>query len=118
MHNINQARILLRSSRRRGWEALDEMFRILFPLYHVYIDHGKDQYQAFPFRTSLSSRITDPGLQVYRIDYNIPANPPLSVRRLVDELVQLAGGYYLGKAQWRWWWGCWQTMFVRQLPAR
>ena len=53
--------------------------------------------EAFPFRTSLAPSILDPELQVLRLDYDSPENPPL-IRRVVDELVAIEDGVYLGRA--------------------
>ena len=39
----------------------------------------------------------DPGVEVLRIDYDLPENPPL-LRRIVDELVAVQPGVYLGQA--------------------
>jgi hypothetical protein len=39
-----------------------------------------------------------------KIDYNLNENPPLTVRRVLDELVELADDFYLGKAHVRWGW--------------
>jgi hypothetical protein len=39
------------------------------------------------------------------LDYNLEGNPRLSVRRVLDELVQVDTAYYLGKAHLKWWWG-------------
>jgi hypothetical protein len=47
---------------------------------------------------------------VLKIDYDRPGNPRLSIRRVLDELVQLDGGLYLGKAHLKWWWGRWQMV--------
>jgi hypothetical protein len=48
--------------------------------------------------------------EVLKIDYDLDSNPRLSIRRVLDELVQVAPGEYLGKAHLRWWWGAWQTV--------
>ena len=48
-----------------------------------------------------------------KIDYDLPENPSLTVRRVLDELIQLDEGLYLGKAHVRWWWSSrnsWQTV--------
>jgi hypothetical protein len=47
---------------------------------------------------------------VLKIDYDLDSNPKLSVRRVLDELVQLSEGLYLGKAHVKWYWGKWQTV--------
>jgi hypothetical protein len=47
---------------------------------------------------------------VLKIDYDLPQNPAFSIRRVLDELVQVADGVYLGKAHVKWWWGAWQPV--------
>jgi len=55
--------------------------------------HG---YRAFPFRTSIQRGLIDP-INVLRLDYDLPENPEI-VRRVLDELVEVDEGNYLGKA--------------------
>lgn len=60
---------------------------------------GETEYggiHAFPFKTSVEKGLKDP-LKVFRLDYNIPSNPP-RVRKVIDELVQVGKDAYLGKA--------------------
>ncbi len=66
--------------------------------------------RAFAFRTTLGPGRTDPDRQVLKIDYDLPVNPQASVRRLLDELVQIGDSLYLGKAHLKWWWGRWQLV--------
>jgi hypothetical protein len=40
-----------------------------------------------------------------RIDYDRPDNPAQSIRRIVDEIVEVRDGVYLGKVHFKWWWG-------------
>jgi hypothetical protein len=47
---------------------------------------------------------------VLKIDYDLAENPGLSIRRVLDELVQVDDGFYLGKAHLKWWWGRWQLV--------
>jgi hypothetical protein len=54
-------------------------------------------YRALRFRTAVTSGRLDPGVDVLRIDYDLPENPPL-LRRIVDELVAVQAGVYLGQA--------------------
>ncbi len=84
--------------------------RVYWPGYRDYIDDGPQTYRAFRFRTYFAPGLSDPDRQVLKIDYDLDANPRLSVRRVLDELVQLSEGFYLGKAQMHWWWGRWQTV--------
>ncbi len=56
-----------------------------------------DRIEAFPFRTRVAPGELDPEVSVLKIDYNIEANPNLLIRRILDELVQIDDGIYLGK---------------------
>jgi hypothetical protein len=84
--------------------------RVFWPFYRGYADDGPHTYRAFAFRTRTAPGLFDPDRQVLKIDYDLPANPGLSIRRVLDELVQVAPGVYLGKAHLKWWWGRWQTV--------
>ena len=75
---------------------------VYWPLYRGYMDDGSATYHAFAFRTHLAPGLADPDRQVLKIDYDLPENPAFSIRRVLDELVQLADGVYLGKAHVRW----------------
>ncbi len=57
--------------------------------------------RAYPFRTGVGAGVIDRDRQVLKIDYDLPANPFGLIRRVLDELVELAPGYYLGKAHLR-----------------
>lgn len=89
-----------------------------FPLYRGYRPDTPDTFRAFAFRTYTAPGKSDPDRQVLKIDYDLPGNPRLNVRRVLDELVQLDDGLYLGKAHLKWWWGHWQLIayFSLQLP--
>jgi hypothetical protein len=84
--------------------------RVLWPFYRDYRDDTPGTYRAFPFRTFTGPGLADPDRQVLKIDYDLAANPRLTIRRVLDELVQVAPGEYLGKAHLHWWWGRWQTV--------
>jgi hypothetical protein len=95
---------------------------LLWPGYRGYAQLSPLTYHAFAFRTSVGPGRTDPDRQVLKIDYDLPGNPGLSVRRVLDELVQIGDGLYLGKAHLHWPWGSWQTIayfsLERAVPAR
>jgi hypothetical protein len=84
--------------------------RLMWPLYRDYRDVGPERYHAFAFRTYVGPGKQDPDRKVLKIDYDLSVNPALSVRRVVDELVQIDSGLYLGKAHLKWWWGRWQMV--------
>ena len=74
--------------------------RAVWPRYtpeHV----GPDRVEAFPFRTRIAPGELDPGVDVLKIDYDFEANPDFMIRRILDELVQVAPGRYLGKVLFR-----------------
>lgn len=84
--------------------------RVYWPLYRGYRDDGPQTFRAFAFRTYLAPGRADPDRQVLKIDYNLDENPGGSIRRVLDELVQVADNDYLGKAHLKWWWGWWQLV--------
>ncbi len=52
---------------------------------------------AFRFRTYVGPGAIDPGTETLKIDYDAEENPRLLIRDLLDELVQVVRGAYLGK---------------------
>jgi hypothetical protein len=71
-----------------------------WPEYRIYDDDRPGTVRVFPFRTEIANGIEDEDLRVLRISYGDSPNP-LPVRRMVDEVVELPGGYILGKAHMR-----------------
>lgn len=87
--------------------------RLFNPLYRGFQNDTPATYQAFAFRTYPAPGLLDADQTVLRIDYNLNENTALTVRRVVDELVQVDDQLYLGKAHVHWWWraqGAWQTV--------
>jgi hypothetical protein len=74
--------------------------RIGWPGYRIESDTPPGTVRVFPFKTSISLDIEEEETQVFRLDYADPINP-LPVRRIVDEIVELPGGYMLGKSHMR-----------------
>ncbi len=60
-----------------------------------------DRIEAFPFRTRIAPGEVDPDVDVLKIDYDFEANPSFMIRRILDELVQVDSGFYLGKVLFR-----------------
>jgi hypothetical protein len=83
---------------------------VYWPLYRGYRDDGPQTYRAFAFHTRVAPGLADPDRQVLKIEYDLDGNPGLSIRRVLDELVQVADDVYLGKAHLKWWWGRWQLV--------
>ncbi len=74
--------------------------RVLWPNYEPERELA-DRIEAFPFRNRVAPGELDPGVSVLKIDYDFEANPQLIVRRILDELVQIDDGLYLGKILFR-----------------
>lgn len=71
-----------------------------WPEYRIYSDEWPGMVRVFPFKTFVAPGIEDEDLQVLRIAYADSPNP-LPVRRMIDEAVELPGGFILGKAHMR-----------------
>jgi hypothetical protein len=87
--------------------------RFFNPFYRRFIKDGPSTYRGFSFRTYVAPGVIDSDHSVLKIDYNLKENPALTVRRVLDELVQIGDQFYLGKAHVRWWWrprDSWQTV--------
>jgi hypothetical protein len=56
--------------------------------------------ERYSFITSAGKGITDKKLDVFKIEYNVPTNP-WWLRPILDEVVEITPGYYLGKLQLR-----------------
>lgn len=102
------------AARARGDNVLHHdawtLTRLCAPGYRLFTPYGARHFRAFPFRTSLGPGREDPDRQVLRIDYDLPVNPRWSVRRVRDEVTQIAAELYLGKAHLRWWRGRWRRV--------
>lgn len=72
--------------------------RLFWPTFSDYRPYKPGLYTAFDFRTYTGEGLRDPEMTVLKLDYGDPANPGFLVRSVIDELVQLSGNYYLGKA--------------------
>jgi hypothetical protein len=91
--------------------------RFFNPFYRGVMTDGPGTYRAFTFRTYIAPGLADPDRTVLKIDYNLAGNPSLTIRRVLDELVQISEQVYLGKAHVHWWWGSWQTVAYFLLSA-
>src|SRR5919206_2013967 len=72
--------------------------RLLTPAaYRAAWPEDSRSYRALAFATSAGPGALDPGVEVLRIDYDLPGNAP-PFRRILDELVEVEPGVYLGQA--------------------
>jgi hypothetical protein len=72
--------------------------RLLWPFYSDYRPYRRGLSTAFLFNTYIGPGVDDPELEVLKLDYDNDANPSFLIRTVLDELVQVSGDYYLGKA--------------------
>ncbi len=72
--------------------------RLVWPLYRGDVPDRPGLSRALRFRTYLGPGELDRDLTVLKIDYDWDVNPRFIVRSVLDELVQVDDGYYLGKA--------------------
>ena len=69
--------------------------RVMWPSYRL--EPLGDGYAAFRFRTHVGPGRVDPDRQTQKIDYDSDENPRFLIRDILDELVQVVRGAYLGK---------------------
>ena len=74
--------------------------RVLWPGYQPERELA-DRLEAFPFRNRIAPGELDPDVDVLKIDYDFEDNPNLLIRRILDELVEIEDGFYLGKILYR-----------------
>lgn len=71
-----------------------------WPEYRVESETPPHTVRVYPFKSSPAPAVEDEGLTVLHLEYGHSPNP-LPVRRIVDEIVELPGGYILGKTHMR-----------------
>jgi hypothetical protein len=88
--DADQGRNLFTTGARR-------LMRVTLPNYTTIDEAGG--CSAFRFLTSIGPSAFTPGVDVLRIDYrDVPENPSWPVRKILDELVMIEDGRYLGQA--------------------
>ena len=75
--------------------------KVLWPHHPPRRDLG-DRIEVFPFKTRAEVGTVDPETKVLKIDYDFDPNPGFVIRDILDELVQIDDGLYLGKILYRW----------------
>jgi hypothetical protein len=74
--------------------------KVVFPSYSPETVTA-NEIEAFPFRNRVAPGAVDPDLETFKIDYDFEANPGFLIRRILDEVVQIAPGRLLGKILFR-----------------
>ncbi len=62
----------------------------------------ESRLEAFPFRLRRAPGELEPSVDVLKIDYDFDANPRFVIRRILDEVVEVEDGLYLGRVLYRW----------------
>ena len=70
--------------------------RLFWPGYRL-TPLGEGRFTAFRFRTYLAPGKVDPDREALKIDYDSDENPGFLIRDILDELVEVVPGAYLGK---------------------
>jgi len=83
---------------------------LIWPSYHDYQEDTPSTYRAFKFRTYTGKGMFDSDHDVLKLDYDSPDNPGKDVRRVLDEVIELPSGEYLGQAHLHFYWGEWKTV--------
>ena len=78
------------------------LMRLLWNRYDDVRPFDADHFTTFPFRTWTGPSAFTPGVEVLKIDYDLPESPAFIVRPILDELVRVGDGRYLGQALMRW----------------
>jgi len=68
---------------------------------NVFVTKDGHTEERYPFRTYVGRGIKDKKLRVLKIDYGVKGNP-WWLRRIVDEVVEVAPGELLGKVHVKW----------------
>jgi hypothetical protein len=71
--------------------------QLLWPGYR-FLSLGDGRYAAFRFRTYAGAGVVDTDRRVLQLDYDWDENPRFLIRDILDELVRVVPGVYLGKA--------------------
>ena len=72
------------------------LLKIMTPFYKLFRNNADGNTDAYYFKTSTSQGFKDTRIETFKLDYDDPENPFL-IRIILDEMVQLENGEYLGK---------------------
>ena len=76
--------------------------RLIWPGYRDQRPSDSNRFTTFRFTTWSGPGKLDNEVEVFKIDYDLPDSPSLLIRDILDELVQIDDGLYLGQALLRW----------------
>jgi len=67
---------------------------------NIFRDKKGNQVEKYPFKTYTGKGLFDESMIVLKLDYNVKGNP-FWMRWILDEIVEIAPGHYLGKLNLR-----------------
>lgn len=73
-----------------------KLLKIMTPFYKLFRQNGDGNTDAYYFKTFASSGFRDKQIETFKLDYDAPENPFL-IRIILDEIVEIESGEYLGK---------------------
>jgi hypothetical protein len=91
---------------KEGRNIFTTAFRI--PLRLVWPGHrdehrfGPGRFTTFRFTTWSGPGTLDPAVEVFKIDYGVPESPSFLIKVILDEVVRIDDGLYLGQALVTW----------------
>ncbi|HEV8563691.1 MAG TPA: hypothetical protein VGR41_02125 [Actinomycetota bacterium] len=92
--------------RKEGWNLFSPEFRwlmrVLWPSYDDVGSAGPGRLSAFRFTTWEGPGALHPDLTTFKIDYDHEGSPRFLIRPILDELMEIEPGLYLGQALLRW----------------
>jgi hypothetical protein len=96
---LNHAASTGRNLFTNGWS---NSMKVLWPGYDDTRPFDADHFTTFAFQTWEGPSVTDPRVRVFKIDYDHPESPRFIIRSVLDELIEIEPGLYLGQALLRW----------------
>lgn len=73
-----------------------KILKVASPFYRKFSVNEEGNTRAYYFKTSVGKGKKDKQLDVFKLDYDAPENP-LFIRIILDEVVEIAPGQFLGK---------------------
>lgn len=91
---------------KEGWNIFTASFRILqrlvWPGLRRRARYGPGPFTTFRFTTWNGPGTLDPTVDVLKIDYDVPDSPSFLIRDVLDEVVRIDDGLFLGQALLKW----------------
>jgi hypothetical protein len=76
--------------------------RVVWPGYRDEEAAGSGMFTTYRFTTWSGPSSFTPGVTTFKIDYDLPESPRFLIRSILDEVVQIGEGVFLGQALLKW----------------